>query len=68
MDKANLLNIKKLDQANAFTDKLFLMRDFDTTSKGADVPDPYFGGSEGFQIVYDILERSINEFVRVKLT
>lgn len=67
MDQDNLANIKKIDQTSAFEDKLFLMRDFDSLSPGADVPDPYFGGSEGFQNVYDILERSINEFMNKKL-
>lgn len=68
MDSANLSNIKILDQADQFGDKLYLMRDFDPDNPGADVPDPYFGGEQGFQNVYDILERSVNNFIETELT
>lgn len=34
------------------------MRDFDSDEVGSDVPDPYYGGENGFQLVFDILERS----------
>ena len=67
MDSANLTNIKKLDQTNEFDDKVFLMRDFDPDFPGEDVPDPYFGGSEGFQNVFDILNRSVEHFIKTKL-
>lgn len=63
MDKSNLKNIKLLDHAEEFKDKVFLMRDFDPQEKGTEVPDPYFGGEEGFQNVYDILNRSTREFL-----
>ncbi len=66
MDKDNMTNIKKLDQSNEFVEKLFLMRDFDFIEAGGDVPDPYFGGEEGFQEVYEILERSITNFIETK--
>ncbi|QSE97680.1 low molecular weight protein-tyrosine-phosphatase [Fulvivirga lutea] len=67
MDQANLSNIKKLDQEGQFDDKLYLMREFDNEDKGADVPDPYFGGPKGFQEVYDILERSVQKFLEEKI-
>lgn len=35
-----------------------LMRDHDNGYEGKDVPDPYYGGDEGFQNVYEILDRS----------
>ena len=44
-------------------EKVFLMRDFDSNGKGMDVPDPWFGGMKGFDEVYDILDRSIDEFI-----
>jgi len=67
MDAANLSNIQKLDQAVQFGDKLYLMRDFDPEKPGSDVPDPYFGGDTGFQNVYDILNRSVNNFLDTEL-
>ena len=38
--------------------QLFLMRDFDDIGKGEDVPDPYYGGPDGFDHVFELLERS----------
>lgn len=58
MDTSNLSNIKKLyPESNT---EIKLMRDYDSGYEGADVPDPYFGGEQGFQNVFDILDRSTN--------
>ncbi|MFC6802249.1 hypothetical protein ACFQDE_11460 [Deinococcus caeni] len=38
------------------------MRDFDPLAPGADVPDPYYGGAQGFEEMYDMLERSARTF------
>lgn len=67
MDSANLSNIMKLDQTNEFGAKVYLMRDFDPEFPGEDVPDPYFGGSQGFQHVFDILTRSVSHFIDTEL-
>ena len=40
------------------------MRDFDPMGKGLEVPDPYYGGEQGFQEVFDILDRSMDKFVK----
>lgn len=53
-NKQNMLLLAK-ETPNA---KLFLMRDFDPTEKGADVPDPYYGGLAGFENVFQIVYRS----------
>jgi len=63
MDEANLDCIKRLDQTQEFADKLQLMRFFDPYNKNADVPDPYFGGEDGFQQVYEILDRSVDKLL-----
>lgn len=42
---------------------LYLMRDFDKADKGANVPDPYYGGEDGFEQVYWILDRSLTNFL-----
>ncbi|VXD16592.1 low molecular weight protein-tyrosine-phosphatase [Marinoscillum sp. 108] len=42
---------------------LFLMRDFDPEGQGGDVPDPYYGGEDGFEKVFQILDRSIDAFL-----
>ena len=38
--------------------KIYLMNDFSRSNWGKSVPDPYFGGSEGFELVLDMLEES----------
>lgn len=42
---------------------LSLMRSFDDVQESMEVPDPYFGGMEGFQEVYDILNRSCSRLL-----
>lgn len=57
MDSSNYSNVMQLEPM-ASEARVIMMRDFDTKKKGADVPDPYYGGERGFQNVFDILERS----------
>ena len=59
MDAENMRNIKALEtQEEHASYALMMMRDFDDVEKGGDVPDPYYGGSNGFQNVFDILTRA----------
>lgn len=58
MDHENLKNIKRLDKMGAFDHKIKLMRDFDTSPHDGSVPDPYFGGMQGFENVFQIVKRS----------
>ncbi len=44
-------------------EKLVLMREFDSLAPGQPVPDPYWGGAEEFEEVFNILDRSIDQFV-----
>jgi protein-tyrosine phosphatase len=62
MDKSNYDNILRLPNSKAFAHKVSLMREFDPVQKG-EVPDPYHGGEQGFQDVFDILDRSMEEFI-----
>lgn len=67
MDRSNLANVKDVMPSAKYEPKLHLMRDFEPNAeeKGADVPDPYFGGEKGFQKVYDILDRSTSNLIHV---
>lgn len=59
MDSNNYSDLKRLPGSSAESSaKLKLMRDFDDIGKGKDVPDPYYGGDDGFTHVYDLLDRS----------
>ncbi len=56
MDSSNISNIKALDRFGAYHHKIVKMTDFCTVFTASEVPDPYYGGSEGFEKVLDILE------------
>ena len=58
MDNSNFQNIKNLDPNGQYESKIIKMVDF-LSDKYADVeeiPDPYFGGDQGFEFVLDLLD------------
>ena len=61
MDRENLKNIKLLAQTEVEKKKIILIRNIDGINANLDVPDPYFGGKEGFQEVYNMLDKSCEE-------
>jgi protein-tyrosine phosphatase len=63
MDKSNYQNILRLPESKNEAHKILMMRDFDPIEKG-EVPDPYHGGEEGFQHVFEILDRSTTAFIQ----
>jgi len=59
MDADNFRDLERLRNQQADTKAtLAKMRDYDSAGKGGDVPDPYYGGADGFRNVYDMLSRS----------
>lgn len=57
MDARNMDDLRERAPSPAELDKLRLMTDFCTRHPHADhVPDPYYGGAEGFEYVLDLLE------------
>ena len=57
MDVSNLANLRRLAPAE-HREKVQLFRDFDPDAPGTDVPDPYYGGPDGFDDVLDIVTRT----------
>ncbi|PAX59567.1 low molecular weight protein-tyrosine-phosphatase [Brunnivagina elsteri] len=55
MDKENYANILSLDRLGEYGDKVRLMCDFCSRHTLKEVPDPYYGGNEGFNSVIDLL-------------
>ena len=55
MDGENYRDIISLDPAGKYRDKVRMMCDFCTHHNDKEVPDPYYGGSEGFNYVIDLL-------------
>lgn len=64
MDHSNLREVKqKLTRHTNPKSEVVLMRHFDDLDQDAEVPDPYYGGPEGFENVYDMLMRSNRNFL-----
>jgi len=55
MDAQNYADIRALDPAGKATARIVRMMDFAPHRGTPDVPDPYFGGAEGFDLVYDLI-------------
>lgn len=71
MDSSNLGNLKRMRPSD-YAGRLSLFLDYSTGnvsngSPGIDVPDPYYGGDDGFETVLDLIEdASKNLLVDVK--
>ncbi|MCH7399978.1 low molecular weight phosphotyrosine protein phosphatase [Belliella sp. DSM 107340] len=64
MDNSNKINIERLIVSqNLNHNHIYLIREFQPNTDKLEVPDPYYGGMEGFENVYNILEDSINHFL-----
>lgn len=55
MDKANYQDILALDPTGKYRDKVHLMCEYCSKYSTQEVPDPYYGGTEGFNYVIDLL-------------
>lgn len=66
MDQSNCRDIKEMAKAfNTHPKQLFLIREFQDKADFLDVPDPYYGGEEGFEKVYEILDESIEGLIKM---
>lgn len=64
MDQNNESDILHLSRNAEDEKKIFLMRTFDPQGGSTDgVPDPYYGGIDGFHNTYRIVERSCRGFL-----
>jgi protein-tyrosine phosphatase len=59
MDGDNFRELRALAPGGEAAEKVRMLREFDPASAGApdlDVPDPYYGGAQGFETVLDQVE------------
>ena len=64
MDKQNFQDVIEMSANDIQRSKVRLMRSFDpSAAKNAEVPDPYYGGPQGFEQVYQMLSRAIDGLV-----
>lgn len=67
MDNDNYLDITRLDHKGLYRNKIYKMADFISDKNVNEVPDPYYGGADGFEFVIDILEEgSKNLLTKIK--
>jgi protein-tyrosine phosphatase len=57
MDAGNLADL------GGRSERVGMFRDFDPVGPGADVPDPYYGGPDGFGMVLEMVERTSDALV-----
>ncbi len=62
MDSSNYRNLLNMAKNEEQKEKVHLMTDYSRAYSG-DVPDPYYGGAQGFEDVLDMLEESNQLFL-----
>jgi len=62
MDRDNMELLREISDQR-YHDKIRLLMDFSLTQRGADVPDPYYGGATGFERVLDLVEEATEALV-----
>ena len=65
MDDSNFRDIKDLKKRTSSNDfaSIIKIQNFRSVFNEKEVPDPYFGGNDGFDYVLDILEDSVSVFL-----
>ncbi len=64
MDDENIIDLKELSRNKADRNKIYKMADFLFDRYYESVPDPYYGGSKGFELVIDLLEDGCSNFLK----
>ena len=60
MDHGNYADIKALDESGKYKSKIKMVTDYCTIHNVKEVPDPYYGERENFELVLNILEDACN--------
>ena len=58
MDRDNLRTLERMREANGSSARIELLRAYEPERDGDEVPDPYYGGSSGFENVFQMVKRS----------
>lgn len=61
MDKSNYINVCRLAPLNDYIDKVELILNESNPGKDLEVPDPYYGGNQGFENVYQMLNEACDK-------
>lgn len=63
MDSDNLTDLQNMDRESKYHQKILLITDFLVEKKYDGIPDPYYSGDKGFELVFDLLEEACQEFL-----
>lgn len=65
LDEDIAADLRALARTPAELSKIHLLREHDPRANGdLNVPDPYYGGPEGFERVYEMIDRSCRELIQ----
>lgn len=67
MDNQNIRSLKSITRNSSHLAKIYKMTDFAPECNYSEIPDPYYGGNEGFELVLDLLENACKGLMQ-KLT
>lgn len=63
MDSSNKRDVLSLSSSPEEAARVKMFREWDPVKGSLDVPDPYYGGAEGFEEVFDIVERTCDNLI-----
>ena len=64
MDRDNLAILRELARSEEASNKISLFLDFADEMTLSEVPDPYYGGAQGFDHVYELVEAASRGLLR----
>jgi len=64
MDKSNYQNIIALARSSSDIDKVKMILDESHPGEKMEVPDPYYGGEQGFENVYRLLDKATDCIIK----
>ena len=64
MDSQNKVDVLRLARNNADSSKVELMMNFAFPERNVNVPDPYYGGPDGFHDVFHMLDEACEAFIK----
>jgi len=67
MDKSNYANVISLANSTKEKEKVHLILNELHPNQDLEVPDPYFGGNQGFKEVYNLLDEATNALIEKRL-
>lgn len=68
MDASNYKNIIALARNESDKQKISMFLNYSYPNQTKSVPDPYYGGSEGFEEVYQLLDAACDVFIKTELS